>query len=118
MIHVDAFLDRVPGPNYRCFDFVREVWLTSFGYDLGDQLGTLQAALSARSPKLSEVKRFTKSAKPEADPCFVVFQRKRTTPHIGIFYRGRVLHLQGGQSAQYSRLIDIARRYEKVSYYR
>jgi hypothetical protein len=118
MIRVDDFLDRVPGADYKCFDFVREVWLRSFGVDVGDQLAGLRAALEHRKVAMSEVKRFTKSDFPVVDPCFVVFQRKRSIPHIGILFDGRVLHLQGGASAQYSRFKDIARRYTKVSFYR
>jgi hypothetical protein len=114
---VDAFLDRVPGPNYKCFDFAREVWRESFGIDVGDQLKTLSGALSDRRVVPSEMKGFAKLSEP-VDPCFVVFQRARTTPHIGVWHAGRVLHLQGGASAQFSRLEDIARRYTKVSFYK
>jgi hypothetical protein len=117
LIAVDTFLDRVPRADYKCFDFVREVWRESFGVDLGDQLKGLSAALDDRRIKASEVKGFTKLENP-VDPCFVIFQRHRTTPHIGIWHKGRVLHLQGGASAQFSRLKDIARRYTKVSYYK
>jgi hypothetical protein len=117
MIQVDRFLDRVPGPQYKCFDFVREVWRESFGVDLGDQLKGLAAALDSRKVRPGEVKRFIKLAQP-VNPCFVIFQRPRNIPHIGIWYEGRVLHLQGGQSAQYVPLKDVKRLlYTKVSFY-
>jgi hypothetical protein len=117
MIRVDHFLDRVPGPQYKCWDFVRECWLASFGVDLGDKLKGLSAALDSRRVRASEVKGFTKLAKP-VSPCFVIFQRPRNVPHIGIWYEGRVLHLQGGQSAQYVPLRDIKRLiYTKVTFY-
>lgn len=116
MINVDSFLDRVPGPQYKCFDFVREVWAESFAVDLGDQLQGLAAALDDRHVVLSELRGFRKLLVP-SDPCFVIFQRRRSTPHIGIWYQGNVLHLQGGQSAQYSRLKDVALRYTRTTFY-
>lgn len=117
MINVDRFLDRVPGPQYKCFDFAREVWRESFGIDVGDQLTSLAQAVDHRKISHTEVRGFTKLNGP-SDPCFVVFQRPRTEPHIGIWTKGRVLHLQGGASAQYSRLKDLLCRFTKVSFWR
>lgn len=115
MIKVDSFLDRVSKRGYRCFDFVREVWLDSFGVDVGNQLESLNGALSGRKLTPGDLHKVTKIDAP-IDPCFVVFQRKRTTPHIGIWYRGNILHL-ASSGAEYTRVHFIARRYQKVSYY-
>ena len=115
MIHVDSFLDRVPHAGYRCFDFVREVWLASFGEDVGDQLAGLDGSPRDRKLIPSELRLFRRLDAP-VDPCFVVFQRHRTVPHIGIWYRGSVLHL-AASGAQYTLLHFVSRPYSKVSYY-
>lgn len=115
MIHVDSFLNRVPNRHYKCFDFAREVWATSFGIDPGKQLDELQAMLADGKLTASRMHAIVKLAKP-IDPCFVVFQRKRTTPHIGILYHGRLLHL-AATGAEYTRIHFIAARYARMSYY-
>lgn len=115
MIRVDAFLNRVPRVGYKCFDFVREVWFESFGVDVGDKLVSLEGTLRDRRLLPGEMRKVTRLDKP-VDPCFVVFQRKRTTPHIGILYMGRVLHLSA-TGAEYTLLRFVARPYTRVSYY-
>lgn len=114
MIRVDDFLNRVPGPNYECFDFAREVWLESFGEDVGDQLAVLVSEIKKLVP--SEYRRIQKLNGP-VDPCFVVMQRHRTVPHIGIFHQGQVLHLFG-TGAMFDSFRNATRRYRKVTYYR
>lgn len=116
MIRVDDFLDRVPSHDYKCFDFVREVWWLSFSEDIGDQLTGLTRALHERKILPSEM-RLVKKLHSRVDPCVVVMQRGRTEPHIGIWYGGRVLHL-APTGAQYVPLNVAARRYPKVSFYR
>lgn len=116
MIEVDRFLDRVPGPQYKCFDFAREVWQISFGVDVGYSLHSLTVALSERQIKPSELRAFEKLKQPE-EPCFVTMQRGRTVPHIGIWTQGRVLHL-APTGAQYVPLFVAARRYPRVGFYR
>lgn len=117
-IEVDAFLDRVYAVDYKCFDFVREVWLASYGEDVGDKLKGFLAAVSERRVKLSEAKSVKILDKPES-PCFVLLQRKgaKTPPHIGIWYDGEVLHL-GPSGAQYFPLPVVARQYQKVTFFR
>lgn len=114
-IVVDKYLDRVPTDEYKCFDFVREVWRDAFGVDVGDQLKALAAALTERKLVGSDL-RTCEKLKAAVDPCFVVMQRKRTVPHIGIMCEGEVLSLTGN-GATYDKLKNVARRYGKVSYY-
>lgn len=89
---IDNYLDRTPGRAYNCLDFVREVWLGMTGRDVTERLTGLVGAFSQRKPNLSGVKEFRRLNVPE-DPCFVVMQRFRCVPHVGIWMKGRVLHL-------------------------
>jgi hypothetical protein len=117
-IKVDVWLDRVYTQDYKCFDFVREVWLASYGEDVGDKLQGFLAGVSDRRVKLSDAKRVTILEQPES-PCFVLLQRKgaKTPPHIGIWFDGAVLHL-GATGAQYFPLPVVARQYQKVTLFK
>lgn len=115
MIDVDKFLDRLPSGDYKCWDFVREVWRESFGVDVGDKLASLVGALKDRKIVLSELRGCTRIDKP-VDPCFVVMHRKRTEPHIGIWTGGEVLNLTGN-GVVYDKLKFVSRTYGKVSFY-
>lgn len=50
-----------------------------------------------------------KRLKSPVSPCFVLMQRSQTIPHIGVYWKGRVLHLND-KGAQYQPL-NIARGY-------
>jgi hypothetical protein len=108
MIQVDKFLDRVPLTQYNCFDFVREVWLDWFGEDVALKLNKLVGDFSQRKATISGVKAFTRLKQPK-NPCFVVMQRLRCTPHVGIYLDGNLFHL-GDRGAEF-RPLNVARGY-------
>lgn len=116
MKSIDTFLDRMPSERYNCFDFVREVWLHLAGEDVSEKLAKLVGAFTNRKVTLSGLKAFRLLKNPES-PCFVVMQRFKLVPHVGIFIDGRILHLRdSGVEFQPER---IARSYfTSVKYYR
>lgn len=113
---IDKFLDRVPRPGYNCLSFAREVWLDIVNEDIKDQLDNLVNSITAGKLSLASAKGFRWLQKPES-PCFVVMQRFRCTPHIGIYLDGRILHLRA-YGAEYQP-IKIAKAYfQTIRYYR
>jgi hypothetical protein len=115
---IDPFLNRVPTKNYNCLDFVREVWLALFGTDVKERLDNLCAGVHAADGRirLSGVRGFEQLKTP-VSPCFVVMQRNKVTPHIGIYLNGRLLHLRDN-GVEY-RPLNVARRYFKqIGFYR
>lgn len=92
---VDEYLGRRYVVNeYNCFHFVAEVWQDLCGQDVIKLFGDAVIE-GAKSSKLSRrlVKGFSYLDKPE-DPCFVMFRNRGQSPHIGIYLRGRVLHIR------------------------
>lgn len=85
---IDQFLSRERRPDYSCLDFVMEVWewLTGAKLDLRYTKGHFH------SVGLHGIGQFKRLASPES-PCIVLMQRNHTTPHVGIFYEGKILHL-------------------------
>lgn len=102
---IDPFLFARRSDNYDCLDFAAEVWEAVTGEDIRDRLGPLlgrgdRSIGSART-------NFKRLRKPE-DPCLVVFHSGRNDPHVGVFLRGRVLHLL--QEAPEFMEVDVAAR--------
>lgn len=91
-----------PKPNrYNCFDFAREVWREATGEDLGDRVPDAINRYRQAVERNAET-RF-RLAEPES-PCLIVFPARRATPHIGVYYGGKVLHYQDKQA--YSERLD------------
>jgi hypothetical protein len=114
----DPFLDRVPTPEYNCMDFVREVGEKLFDGDTRTRLDQLCEGVHADNGHivLGPVKGFVKLDKPES-PCFVVMRRTKLSPHIGIFYNGRILHMKD-DGVEFQPL-RVARRYfTKIGFYK
>lgn len=112
---VDDFLDRrrVPGV-YDCLDFTVEVWRAETGEDLTGRLHSLVGAGKASRQIGEAARRFRKLAKP-ADPCLVVMHGLCGDLHIGVYLRGRVLHLLARPEFM---AVDVASRgFSKVSFY-
>src|SRR5258708_385782 len=105
---VDPFLDREQSKTYNCLNFVREVHLAMTGQDITAKLTGLVGEFSQRKATVTGVKGFTRLSEPHS-PCFVVMQRSRFVPHIGIYLDGRILHLTN-KGVQFQPLI-VARQY-------
>lgn len=118
MPSIDPLLDRVPGPNYNCLDFVNEAWTHLFGTsDIIQRLEALSSGVHSSQGRviLSAVRGFVKLDTP-VDPCFVVFQRMKMQPHIGIYYKRRVLHLKE-TGVEFQPLKITKRYFKKIGFY-
>lgn len=91
---VDPYLGRTyDRRRYDCLHFAADVWRDLTGEDLRERLAGLLGAPADRHVRLRHLRAFRHLAAPRS-PCLVLFQRPRTPPHIGVFLRGRVLHLR------------------------
>lgn len=117
MQSVDQFLTRkyVEG-QYNCYDFVREVWAAICGVDIGDMerpkmdkegmVGNWEH-VAAKWQRLDALR----------DPCVVLFQRPRVIPHVGVYVRGKVLHLPQGSNARFEPIAVAKLGFTRLSYY-
>src|ERR1700760_804434 len=95
MKSINPFLDRVPSSNYNCLDYTKEVWSYLFGEQAAEGLERLCEAAHEGGIHPSGFRTFERLQQP-ISPCFAVFQRRRQSPHVGIFLDGRILHLREG----------------------
>lgn len=94
---IDAFLDRAyDRTSYTCLHFAAEVWQHETGEDVQDRLAAVLASLDGqeeRAPFVSgHVRAFRRLATPRS-PCFALMQRPGSEPHVGVYLRGRILHI-------------------------
>jgi hypothetical protein len=95
MICFEKFLSKQYSANtYNCWDFALDVWADLQGRTIP------HAATNAEEPAsqlhqlalLTAHKDFVALPAP-VSPCFVLMQRQRMAPHIGVYINGKVLHM-------------------------
>lgn len=95
---IDPFLNRVRKQGYNCADFAAEVW---------EYLTNMPAKYLVEDWAIKSRSRIRRILYP-ANPCIIIMYAKRTIPHVGIFVRGRVIHLADA-GAEYQ-LVEVATR--------
>lgn len=115
-VSVDKYLGMIFDlRSYNCFDLVRELWGELTGVDLGKQTPYEldDAALTIRTEQVAA--RLRELSAPR-DPCIVLMRRGRIAPHVGVFYKGRVLHINS-RGAEYGELHHVTACWTKINYY-
>ena len=103
---VDKYLDRrFHRQNYNCLDFVCDVWKDEVGEDLRPILykhtGCRRSFVELEAP---------------SEPCIVLLRRSDHTPHVGIYLRGRILHIHE-LGVEFFPLDVVAQQYSSVKFY-
>lgn len=113
---IDKYFSRVyDKKNYNCAHLVREVWLDLTGNDIDYALNGFLRAPEERFVKKSERRHLKRLDSPQ-DPCIVLFQSPRVAPHVGIFIRGRLLHISEGKGVRFDRISDISIGINKITF--
>lgn len=113
---VDPYLEKTFTPRYNCWNFVQEAWKDITGVDLGDHTPEDKSADSYKSAALEFASKL-EVLSDKQDPCIVLMLRKGIQPHIGVFYQGRVLHLNA-RGAEYRPIDQVTACYPTVKYYK
>ena len=104
---LDEFLDKQFDFNsYTCADFVVEVWRFLTGEDLTEckdefTLRTQRMNLLSRREKLDE----------PVEPCLVLISRENETPHVGVYYDAKLIHLNSLIGVRRHKLEDLPKGY-------
>lgn len=118
MQSIDAFFDRKYDTHtYNCMHFASEVWGYLTEQDILPHLQGLVDTpnIADRAVRMNNRRSFTRLTGPK-DPCVAFMQRTRTTPHMGVFMRKRILHItEKGVQFQPPRIAALG--FDKVSYY-
>lgn len=101
--------------HYNCVHFLCEAWQAMFNEDLSDRLKGFLRAVSDKQFIRADIRTFKRIAQP-ADPCIVLFQAPHQSPHVGLFYRRKVLHITP-QGVQRVPLSIAAMGFSRVRFY-
>lgn len=124
MFTVDKYLSkRFHIDRYNCWHFVRDVWMELTGnllYDYTPSLTTkyeLELAAEDAVHRFSDVTDSVRGHESHiGGPLIVLMQQPRSTPHIGVLFGGKVLHLRP-YGARWEPLGAASVGFSKVSFY-
>lgn len=114
---IDRYLDRQYHPaTYNCAHLVCEVWAEMKGESMAQILRGLLCGPAQRQAKLNDLRRVRFLDTPQT-PCVVLMQSPRQPPHVGVWVRGRVLHLPERGSAQFQPLDVVSVGFKQVRFF-
>ena len=114
---IDPFFNRVYDKSkYNCAHFVAEVWQHLTGDDIHDFLKGFLLPPRERYVKSGVRHNFEKLGKPTS-PCIVLMRKPCLAPHVGLFYQGRVFHINE-MGVQFQPLNVATRGFTKLSFYK
>lgn len=118
---VDQYLSRrYDRKNYHCLHFVAEVWQAETGEDVNERLEVLLGAVAGGGKRHSlqrqHVRAFTRLRGP-VSPCFALMERPGFEPHVGLYIRGRILHITE-RGVEFFPPSLAARNFTSVKYYK
>lgn len=114
---IDAFYKkRYNRQLYNCAHFACEVWQHLTGESIAHKLAGLLEPPKDRRVTFDLRRQFKRLEAPES-PCLALMQRRGSAPHVGIFVRGRILHIH--ELGVEFQPIDVASRgFEKIGFYK
>jgi len=114
---VDKYLKKTFNlKTYNCWHFAREVWQELTGDELMDLTPENPSKTSCWLAVTYAEPRFLAIPGPES-PCLVLMQRAEDIPHIGVYYKDKILHLRP-QGVVWQQSILATAGFSKVFYYK
>lgn len=102
--------------NYNCAHFARDVYLAETGKDIGDTLSGFLLPPTKRVVDMTKRYRLVKLDRP-ISPCLVIMLGNKVAPHVGVFVRDKVIHIQE-IGVQYVSLTIASLGFTKLGYYK
>ncbi len=94
MTSIDPLLDRKFDRNhYQCAHFVTEAWKYLVGGDLQPALCGLLRPVKDKVVDPTQIRNHMERLRKPVSPCVVFFFKHGISPHVGLYWKKRVLHL-------------------------
>lgn len=114
---VDPYLKlRYDQDDFNCYHFTDKVWFDLKGERIADRLKALYEKTGDLRRLIPGVKAFEKLDRPE-EPS-IVWLRYPGVVHMGVYLRGRILHISRKSGVLFQRPCFVTRGYAKVVYYK
>jgi hypothetical protein len=108
---VDPYLGRTyDRRTYHCWHLFADAWLDLTGDNLSGPSAKLDTLLGRWDGTY-----FQQVPEP-VSPCAVLMLRPPAVPHVGLFHKGRVLHIRA-EGARHDRLPDAVLGFDEVRFY-
>lgn len=93
---IDSFLQlQYENRHFNCLHLVAKAWLAHTGNDIWPLLKAFHEPTHEQLARRRMRQLFVEIKAP-VNPCLVLWQRRKSVPHVGIYLRGRVLHIHEG----------------------
>jgi hypothetical protein len=116
-LSVDKYLNKSYCPQkYNCGHLVSEVWFDETGQDISGPMSGFFGGRNDRHMVLSNLRAF-KRLKAPVSPCVVLLQSPGRLPHVGIYLRGRVLHISSRIGVRFELLNTFTLGYKKIGFF-
>lgn len=113
---IDRFLGRKYNKQaYNCAHLVAEVWQAETGIDIAHKLAGFLRPPRERSVAFELRRAFRRLEAPQS-PCIVLMTRPHSVPHVGIYLRGKVLHIHE-VGVEYQPIDVATRGFNTVRFY-
>lgn len=110
------FARRYDARTYNCLHFACDVWRDETGEDLSGRLAGLLGEPEERRVRREHLRAFERLAEPRS-PCLVLMHSPREAPHVGVFLRGKVLHLSAERGVEFAPVEVATRGFRTVRYF-
>lgn len=116
-ISIDKFFHKKYNKDtYNCAHFASEVWEEICEDSISKKLGEFLLPAEQRTANLNIRHCFKKLNKPES-PCLVLMQRRRCNAHVGVYIRGKVLHIQE-HGVEFLPIDIVSIGFDKIGFYK
>ena len=89
-MNLDQFHNRTyNAKHYNCMHFMADVWLHLTNIDIRNQIESIFNEHKFKNKHMRVIQPLNEPV----NPCIAVMKRPRSTPHVGIYIDGRILHL-------------------------
>lgn len=115
---VDTFLDRqYHRKTYNCWHLTDDVWFAATGQRLSDRIPKSLSDSSDPAGVTRAIYRSFEVLPKPISPCLAVMQSVGAVVHIGVYIRGRVLHITE-LGVEHARLQALRPRFRQIRFIR
>ena len=109
----EVVLKKFNKKEYTCANFVCDAWKELTGLEIKNKFGSF---LKPDGKINFKVRKNFQRLEKAISPCIVLMLDKKRSPHVGIFYKNKVIHIKETH-VEYQPLDIVSRGFEQVRFY-
>lgn len=118
MIPAQMYAKTYDAESYNCVHFTCDIWQILTGEDISDLLGIFVPKVGMSDSFFKNPKRrFFKKIEAPVSPCLVLITDRIANPHIGVYYRGGMIHIGSKIGVKFNKIKDVTCNFSRVRFY-